>query len=171
MELLLYSTVQRQQVTDNLSTYSAANGGAYFAFGLYEGLYLKYWHDISLKISQSVPNGNLSLCTPAGAYCDSIRWEISPIDRATLIKAQCWFPHLCVYGSILLYIGTRSIPDWQLSCYIASCPVHTCNQRLRTIFVLRVLSTRANIMWMLSSCHAHRDSALQRSNTHTCAHN
>ena len=38
----LLLTVQLQQVTDNLGTYSAAKGGAYFAFGLYEGLYLKY---------------------------------------------------------------------------------------------------------------------------------
>ena len=64
----MYITVQRQQVTDKLGPYIAANGGAYFAFGLYEGLNLKCRHGISLEISKSVPNRNLSLCTPAGAY-------------------------------------------------------------------------------------------------------
>ena len=34
----------------------------------------------------------------------------------------------------------------RVSCYITLCPVHTCNHRLITIFVLCVLSTRANIM-------------------------
>ena len=32
--------MQLQQVTDNLGMHGAAKGGAYFAFGLYEGLYL-----------------------------------------------------------------------------------------------------------------------------------
>ena len=32
--------MQLQQVSDNLGTHSAAKGGAYFTFGLYEGLYL-----------------------------------------------------------------------------------------------------------------------------------
>ena len=68
-------------------------------------------------------------------------------------------------------VGSHFIRSTSVSCYVTSCPVHTCNHRLITIFVLCVLSTRANIMWMRPSCHAHRNSALQRSNTHTRAHN
>ena len=59
---------------DILGTYGAAEGGAYFTFSCYEGLYLKYRLDIHPKISPSVPNRNSSVCTPAGAYSDLIRY-------------------------------------------------------------------------------------------------